>query len=1110
MFIRVASLFDKRFQQRRDGRVRRPDSVRRSIESLEARQLLAVDLLGFDAVSDLGNSSLLDDATVVYSKATRQVHYELPNESQTTDQLTADYLDFASGSAGIELSFPPGFQPNEYSETVHGADDRVRVTNTLVEPFSSIARIESTYSDGGSGTCTGTIIGSKHLLTAGHCVFRVGVGFAQDFDIFPGQDGDVRPFGEVDWQTVRTASQWVNGQDRDFDYAVITLDRSIGTFTGSVRREPFTPSEATNIDVNLIGYAGDLSQGATEMYSSFGPTLGASDYRVFYSGLDGLDSGSGQSGSPLLRVTSQGPTIVGVHTTGGANVNGATLMNYEKNTRINGWMSDDFLDYPPDDRADLVDFDDYFDTTYAVATSASVSPGESWTVAHLVRNNGVVPSGEFDVTYYASTNDTITTGDIELGTLRATSIDPFRGVEVQGTVESFPDLPAGDYYIGWIIDSSSEVYEYDEYNKGILSYTLAVEQPPIATLPVEVFFSAVTSSGQRELHVSDGTTAGTQLFRDLSGGVASNPADFTWVEDKLFFTATMPSGERELFKSFGTPATTSLVRNISGSLSSDPQELTAVGNRLYFTALLPNGQRELFRTRGTSSTTVLVDNLGGARSANPTNLVAVDNQLFFTATTTTGERELHTTFGGRSDTRMVRNLSGGVSSNPSELTRVGNRVFFAATIPSGERELFVSDGTSSGTRLVRNLSGSVSSNPTDLVAMGNRVYFVASLPNGEREMFFSRGSTSNTNLLANLSEHRSSNPIDLVVADDQLFFVATLLDGQKELHVTDGTRSNTKMVRDLSGSNTSRPLQMIPYGRDVFFTVLLPSGERELFRSDGTFLGTQQVDDISGTTSATPRDLVITNDRLFFSARRSDDQRELFVYNLEENQTFLIRNLSGSVSSNPEELTSRPSLEYESFESSHSEALLADLSFADDTDAVYDPADINADGRVTALDALQVVNRLGTQSASLVSKSEASEAGDFEVEDDSEWIAVMDISGDARITALDALMVINRLQAQSQRPQATTIAPLPTGRTETAGDDERTPIESVRGVSNDSSGSLAVTSPSDVDFTSPVRTNSIPANLIPTDDKAGVTEMENSVNQALATIDSVLEQWSVR
>ncbi|TWT50411.1 hypothetical protein Pla22_31540 [Rubripirellula amarantea] len=153
---------------------------------------------------------------------------------------------------------------------------------------------------------------------------------------------------------------------------------------------------------------------------------------------------------------------------------------------------------------------------------------------------------------------------------------------------------------------------------------------------------------------------------------------------------------------------------------------------------------------------------------------------------------------------------------------------------------------------------------------------------------------------------------------------------------------------------------MIPYGRDVFFTVLLPSGERELFRSDGTFLGTQQVDDISGTTSATPRDLVITNDRLFFSARRSDDQRELFVYNLEENQTFLIRNLSGSVSSSPEELTSRPSLEYEAFESSHSEALLTDLSFADGTDAVYDPADINADGRVCSATRLRSSRRSNT------------------------------------------------------------------------------------------------------------------------------------------------------
>ncbi|MDA8744762.1 dockerin type I domain-containing protein [Rubripirellula amarantea] len=1003
-------------------------STRRKFEQLEARQLLAADLLNFETLSALQRSELPDATTVIYSKATGDVQYQLPSIDELDENIVSDAavesssLDdserFVAGQEGIELSFPPGYFPDQTNETVHGADDRIRVNNTLSVPFSSIVRIESSYSDGGGGICTGAIVDANHVLTAGHCVHRSGVGFASDFDIFPAQDEDTKPFGEVDWQTVRSYTGWTNNQNSDHDWALITLDRDIGLHTGWMGRQVRTVSQLVNANLNTAGYPGDLSSNADEMYRAFGTTNGASDFRFFYSGLDGLDTFGGQSGSPMYRyLSSQNERyIVGIHTTGGSSVNGATRLNDDKFDQIDTWIATDVVENPSDNRADLVDFDDYFDTSLASISTSFVRPGESLSVTSYSRNNGVVPTGVFDVTFYASTNSTITTADTELGTVRLASLDPFTGSEATLDVASFPDLPAGEYYIGWRIDSTSLVSEYDEgNNRGILPSRITVADPVVVLDPVEIYFSAITSSGQRELHVTDGTAGGTGLFRDLSGGVASHPRDFTWVEDKLFFTATMPTGERELFKSFGTPATTSLVRNISGSLSSDPQELTAVGNRLYFTALLPNGQRELFRTRGTSSTTVLVDNLGGTRSANPTDLVAVDNELYFTATTTSGQRELHVTSGSRSDTRIVRDLSGGVSSNPTELTRVGNRVFFAATIPSGERELFVTDGTASGTRLARNLSGSTSSNPTNLTAFGNRVYFVATLPNGEREMFFSRGSTSNTNLLANLSGTRSSSPTDLVVADDQLFFVATLADGQKELHVTDGNRSNTQLVKDISGSTNARPLEMIPYGRDVLFTAQMSDGQRELYRSDGTAAGTRRLANVSGSTNSTPRDLVVADNRVFFSARREDIQRELFVYDLLADNLELVRDLSGSQSSNPIELISRQEPDGESFGESTEETSSSNPENTEtstsQSNALTDATDVNADGRISALDALQIVNRLNVSPRGTSVEAESSENDDFE--DESEWVAVMDLSGDGRITALDALIVINRLRVEA-------------------------------------------------------------------------------------------------
>ena len=407
-----------------------------------------------------------------------------------------------------------------------------------------------------------------------------------------------------------------------------------------------------------------------------------------------------------------------------------------------------------------------------------------------------------------------------------------------------------------------------------------------------LFFTAQLAGGtQQELHVSDGSAAGTRLVRNLGGTASSAPKDLTQVGDMLFFTALV-NGERELYKSNGTAAGTKLVKNLRGSVSSSPLELTAMDGKLYFTAI-ENGDRELYVSDGTPAGTVLVKDLAGTVSSNPKDLTAVGSTLFFSASLADGQRELHKSDGTAAGTVLVKDLSGSVSADPQQLTAVGNQLYFTALLSDGQRELYKSNGGGAGTGLVRNLSGATSSSPLQLTAVGNRLFFTAKLSNGHRELHTSVGSFASTVIV--VDPPGNSNPTELTALGNRLFFTAQPTGGGRELYRTAGTAASTILVKNLPGD--SRPQQLTAVDSELFFTAI-SGGKRELFKSDGSASGTKLVKRVAGA----PLQLTSVLGTLFFTAEVSG-QRELFSSEGTAATTKLVRNLSGSTSSNPTQLT---------------------------------------------------------------------------------------------------------------------------------------------------------------------------------------------------------------
>ncbi|MFN8278201.1 MAG: ELWxxDGT repeat protein [Chitinophagales bacterium] len=333
-----------------------------------------------------------------------------------------------------------------------------------------------------------------------------------------------------------------------------------------------------------------------------------------------------------------------------------------------------------------------------------------------------------------------------------------------------------------------------------------------------VLFSANDSIHGQELWVTDGTTAGTQMLKDINTtpGASSIPTQFTPFNGKVYFNAFDATNGSELWQTDGTAAGTQMVKNIaSGINGSRPMGMAVYNNKLYFQANDNVNGAELWVTDGTSAGTVML------KDVNPN--------------------------------------SGG-SSYPAELTVLNNRLFFSANDGTHGAELWMSDGTAGGTQMVKDIYSTIGggSNPSRFTPYNGKLYFNAVDSAHGNELWCTDGTTSGTQMVKDIHpvSNGSAAPTGFFVFNNQLFFSA--IDGVhgRELWTTDGTAANTMMVKDLSptGDGVLQSLggpTFTLYQGKLFFNATDGVHGNELWYSDGTAAGTQMLKDINPTGNAT-------------------------------------------------------------------------------------------------------------------------------------------------------------------------------------------------------------------------------------------------------------------
>jgi trimeric autotransporter adhesin len=206
-----------------------------------------------------------------------------------------------------------------------------------------------------------------------------------------------------------------------------------------------------------------------------------------------------------------------------------------------------------------------------------------------------------------------------------------------------------------------------------------------------MFFSAQNNNTGLEPWMSDGTTSGTHIIKDIKHGFdSSNPEILGTIGGKIVWIVTDYEHGRELYICDVNGENMQLLKDLNSKTNdSNPYSFTKQDDKIIFNAYTESNGSEIYSYNKLDNSFNFIDLYTGIGSSNPRSFTEIDGYHYFIADDSTHSIEFWNWTNEINDATLVKDLSPSFEpDNFNDVHIVNNRVLFTAIDSFYQRNLY--------------------------------------------------------------------------------------------------------------------------------------------------------------------------------------------------------------------------------------------------------------------------------------------------------------------------------------------------------------------------------------------------------------------------------------